>query len=74
VKNMLSGISLNSLSSNLVSNMKAEALLQMKYSIFDNSFILHDNLDIERMAKICIIGQVSHSSRSLNVTVDHLLA
>ncbi|KAG1739752.1 hypothetical protein EDB19DRAFT_1908769 [Suillus lakei] len=45
-----------------LSNVKAEALLQMKCSIFDSSFLPSDNSDVERMAKACITAQVSHST------------
>ncbi|KAG1724457.1 uncharacterized protein EDB91DRAFT_1087468 [Suillus paluster] len=42
-------------------DVKAKALLQMKRSIFDSSFLPSDNLDVERMARACITAQVSHS-------------
>ncbi|KAG1734379.1 uncharacterized protein EDB91DRAFT_1250892 [Suillus paluster] len=42
-------------------DVKAKALLQMKRSIFDSSFLPSDNSDVERMARACITAQVSHS-------------
>ncbi|KAG2348644.1 hypothetical protein BDR05DRAFT_996016 [Suillus weaverae] len=45
-----------------LSDVNAEALLQMKFKIFNSSFLPSDNSDVEEMAKACMTAQVSHSA------------